>query len=152
MRRITLLTTLLIAASSAAYADPVRERPSDRYDRYDHDRDNYDRFDTSRWHRDYRNRWVPLARGFSADARRQFINLRGRHGNFDRIRIEAERGAPMINQIAVEYLDGNVQKVRIDARLPRGAGQVIRVNRDRGIQRIIVYTEPSGGAYSVYGV
>jgi hypothetical protein len=156
MRRITLLTTLVLAASSAAYAEPYRDRPrTDRYDdrydsRWDRDRDNYDRFETSHW-RNYNRRWVPVARGYTGDARRQFINLRGR-ADFDRLRIESVRGAPVINQIAVEYTDGTTQKVRLDARLPRGSGEVIRLNRNQGINRIIVYAEPGyGGAYSVYG-
>ena len=54
--------------------------------------------------------------------------------------------------MVTEYLDGHTQKVRIDARLPRGAGEVIRLNGRQRIQRIIVYTEPTyGGRYSVYG-
>ena len=117
MRRIILLTTLALAASATVSADPVRDRHGDR-DRYHRDRDNYDRFDNSYWRNNYYRRWVPLARAYTADARRQFINVRGR-ADFERLRIESERGAPVSNQGAVEYTDGSVQKVRFDARLPR---------------------------------
>jgi hypothetical protein len=151
MRRLAVLTTLALAASSTAYAD--RDRYGDRYDsRYDRDRDRYDRYGDSRWSRDYRGRWVPLASRYSAESQRQFISLRGKGGRFTRLRIEADRGAPVINQVAIEYTDGNTQKVRLDSRLPRGSGEVIRLNRGQRINRIIVYSEPGyGGAYSVYG-
>lgn len=171
MRRLALLTTLVVAASSAAYASPHQANPDrvadddrygdrddryrDRYDRYDQERwerDRYDRYGDSRWAREYRSRWVPLAWRYSADSNRQFINLRGRGGRFTKLRIEADRGAPVINQVAIEYLDGVTQKVRLDTRLPRGAGEVIRLNGRSRIQRIIVYTEPGyRGQYSVYG-
>jgi hypothetical protein len=156
MKRIAFLTTLIIGASSVAYAQPAPYRHGE-YDRHgDYDRrdtnarEAYDRYDRSHWARDFRGRWVMLADRYSANAKRQFINLRGRSG-FDRLRIEAARGTPVINQVAIEYTDGNVQKVRLDARLPQGAGQVIRLNR-QPIQRIIVYSEPGyGGQYSVFG-
>lgn len=155
MRGIAILTALIIGASSAAFADPQttnRRYDRDRYEdrRYDDfgDHDYYPRYEGSRW-RDWRGRWVPLAHHYSAEARRQFINVRGR-GEFRFLRIQAERGAPVINQVAIQYVDGNTQKVRLDARLPRGAGEVIRLNR-QPIQRIIVYAEPRhGGAYSVF--
>jgi hypothetical protein len=139
----------IIGASSSAFADP---QPTDR--QYDRDRcderrfirghDYYPRYEGSRW-RDWRGRWVPLAQHYSADARRQFINLRGR-GEFRFLRIQAERGAPVINQVAIQYVDGNTQKVRLDARLPRGAGEVIRLNRHPFNRSC---TEPGYGAYSV---
>src|SRR5688500_5213969 len=105
MRRLAVLTTLAIAASSTAYAEqPVhRDRYGDRYDdRFGDrtwDRDRYERYDGSRWHRDYRGRWIPLAQRYSADTNRQFINMRGKGGRFSRLRIEADRGAPVLNQV-----------------------------------------------------
>ena len=156
MRRLAVLTTLAIAASSTAYADEPRARYGDRYDdRYGDryfERDRYERYDGSRWHRDYRSRWVPLAQRFSTDADKQTIKLHGKGGRFSRLRIEADRGAPVINQVGIEYIDGSTQKVKLETRLPRGAGEVIRLNGRQRINRIIVYTEPGyGGRYSLYG-
>jgi uncharacterized membrane protein YkoI len=147
MRKLALLTTLALAGSSAiALGDPHYDRSGD------HDRDRYDRYDNSRSSREYRGRWVSLANGYSANASRQFINLKGRAGSFDKIRLEADRGSPVFKQVAIEFTDGNTQVVRIDSRLPRGAGEVIRLNGNARINRIIVYTEPTrGGSYSVYG-
>lgn len=168
-----LTTFALATSSSAVWADRVGQRSDDRYDRhapgYRHDRDRdrsrdhdrrvdrererYQRYHDSRWYRDYHQRWVPLAVRYSARDRRQDIVLRGRGGRFDRIRIEAERGAPMVNQIAIEFVNGAKHVVQMRARLPAGAGEVIRLpGGDRRINRVIVYTEPRyGGMYSVYG-
>jgi hypothetical protein len=149
---------LAIAASSAAYADDRgrNDRYGDRYDdRYGDktfERDRYERYDGSRWHRDYRGRWVSLAQRYSAQSEKQTIKMQGRGGKFTRLRIEADRGSPVINQIGIEYIDGSTQKVKLESRLPRGAGEVIRLNGRQRINRIIVYTEPGyGGSYSLYG-
>jgi hypothetical protein len=100
-------------------------------------------------------RWVTLGDRLSADSNRQFINIGGRDA-YRQIRIEAQRGAPVIKQVAVEFADdiGNPQVIRVDARLPAGEGQTIDLSGGRRpVQRIIVYTEPSfGGAYTVFGV
>jgi len=144
MRRLAFLTTLVLAGSVSA---PAFADPNHRFG----DRENYERYDRSHWARDFHGRWFPLATRFSANAHRQFINVRGSE-RLDKLRIEADRGTPVINQIAIEYTDGNTQKVRLDERLPAGSGEVIHLNPDQRIQRIIVYTEPGyGGQYSIYG-
>ncbi|HEU0036504.1 MAG TPA: hypothetical protein VFQ53_38090 [Kofleriaceae bacterium] len=163
MKRLAILTTLALTAAGSAYAD---HDPYDRYDRdhdrygehygehaYDgsYDRDRYERYDRSQWGRDFRGRWVPLAQGYSAQ-RRQFINMRGNWAQFRKLRIEAVRGAPVINQIAIEYRNRDTQVVRLNARLRAGSGEVIRINRNEPINRIIVYTDPGyRGAYTIFG-
>jgi hypothetical protein len=162
MHRFILIALLFGASASAA--DPVvrdpynRPYPRDpyreRYDTverdgyYDRERSRYDRFDRTRWDRDYRSRWVTLANAFSAQTHRQFIPVRGQR--FDRLRIESVRGAPRINQVAVIYVSGATQVIKMNVRLPRGSGEVLRLN-DEPIQRIVVYTDPRfGGAYGLY--
>jgi hypothetical protein len=96
-------------------------------------------------------RWVTLARGYSADTNRQFINVNSR---LNTIRVEADRGAPVIRQVAIEYTDGSpTQVVKIDQQLRRGQGYTIDLNgRNRAVNRVIVYSDASyGGAYSVLG-
>jgi hypothetical protein len=151
MRKLAFLTSLALAGGmlTNAYADREHERNGDR--ERNGERESYQRWNQSHWSRDFHGRWTPLASRFSASANRQFINVRGAE-RLDKLRIEADRGTPVIKQIAIEYTDGNTQKVRFDERLPAGAGEVIRLNPDQPIQRIIVYTEPGyGGQYSVYG-
>jgi len=152
------MTSLVLASSAAALASPnVRVADRDRYgERYDRktdesQRETYERYDRSHFARDYRGRWVPIAEWRSAAAPSSQIILRGRGGHFDRLRIEGARGAPVIQKVTVEYMDNNAQVVPINSRLPRGAGEVIRLNNPRPIKRVIVYTEPGyGGSYHVY--
>lgn len=115
-------------------------------------RERYDRYEGSRWHRERRMRWTPLATGYNARTDRQFINLAGR-GAYKRLRIEGVRGEPVILKIAIEFADRTNQAVEYRESLPAGTGEVIDLNGDvRRINRIIVYTDPnSRGSYSVYG-
>lgn len=124
---------------------PDRERYRDRY----YQRYHYDRYDHSRWERDLP--WIFLARRHSGDSDRQVIDLGGRR--LRALRIEAVRGAPAILGLDIEFESGAVQAVALDARLPRGAGEVIDLaGRERRIQRIVVYTDPgSRGMYMVFG-
>ena len=160
MRRIAICTVLAVAAPTAvAIAQPPqqtyqrdRDRDRDR-DRGDGGwtRDRYDRYGQSHWSRDFRGRWVGLARAFSARTERQFIHVDG--GRYRKLRVEAVRGEPVIRKIAIEFGDGTAQAVDVDMRLPAGAGEVIDLNGGaRNIKRIIVYSDPrSRGSYSIYG-
>jgi|SRR6185503_1827633 len=157
MKAILLFTALAITGG-VAYAQPSvdarvqwRDRDRDRTNDAGWTRDRYDRYSDSHWARDYRGRWMALARGFSAQTNRQFIPVRGER--LSKLRIEADRGAPVIAKIAIEFRDGSSQAVELDMRLPRGTGEVIDLNGGvRRVQRIIVYADPrSRGVYSVYG-
>ena len=160
MRRIALCTVLALTASTAAFADPPQTYERDRADVRDRDRDHsdggwtrdrYDHYGQSHWSRDFRGRWVGLARAFSARTERQFIHVDG--GRYRRLRVEAVRGEPVIRKIAIEFGDGTAQAVDVDMRLTSGAGEVIDLNGGaRNIKRIIVYSDPrSRGSYSIYG-
>lgn len=127
--------------------DRDRDGVADRYERNDSRDGRYgDRGE--RWN----NRWVPLARGYSGSADKQTVALNGR--GFDKIKIQAERGTPMVQKIVIEYSgDPNVQVVEMNRRMQRGSDREIRLNSNRGINRIVVYTEPRArGSYSIYGV
>jgi len=161
MRKLALFTTFVVAASSgSAMAWPTpwyQDDPEVYYDR-DHDegyRNQYDRdaYRDSRYRRDFRGRWVPLATGYSAVTNSQQIVLHGRGGPMRRLRVQAERGAPVITRVTVEFIDNQPPQVtNLNTRLPQGRGEVIPLNGNRGVKRIIVYTEPRyGGRYSVFG-
>jgi hypothetical protein len=155
MRSLALLTALAMAVpavptiASAQSARVVVRAPDVTVN---WNRERYDRYEGSRWHREFRGRWTPLATGYNARSERQFINLGGR-GAYRKLRIEGVRGEPVILKIAIEYADRTNQAVEYREALPRGAGEVIDLNGDvRRINRIIVYTDPgSRGSYSVYG-
>lgn len=100
----------------------------------------------------YGANWVQLADTYSAQTDQRAIDLNGRGGEFRRLRVESVRGAPVINQIAIEFANGEAQQVSIHTRLPSGEAQVIDLDRDAPIRRIVVYADPRfGGAYSVFG-
>jgi len=167
MRRLAVLATLAFATSTAA-ADPWPWDWSNRWshDPYDQDYDdvgdqrpdfrpNFDEhnYGQDRWSRDFRGRWVPLARKYSAYSNAQQIILRGQGGPMRRISIRSDRGAPVITRVTVEFMGPQTPQItNMNRRLPPGAAEVIPLNRNRGVKRIIVYTEPRfGGAYSVFG-
>ncbi|MCW5801575.1 MAG: hypothetical protein KIT31_04255 [Deltaproteobacteria bacterium] len=162
MRRILVFAMLALSISTTAAAQPWpwpydRGNTPERYDqrdtRYDgrYERDRYSARDRYRWTRDYRGRWVTLASGYSARTDRQFVNLRGA-GPYRHLRIEADRGRPVILKVAIQDMRGNTQVVNMRERLTAGEGQVITLNQGAPINRIVVYTDPrAGGAYSVYG-
>jgi hypothetical protein len=160
MKRILLITALSVAGTMSVSAQPYRQAPSPQVDRrddrdydgtdyFERERAPYQRFDRTRWHRDFRSRWVTLANGYAANTTRQNLPLRGQ--TFDRLRIEGVRGNPVITQVQIIYTNGTIQKIDLDARFPVGAGEVLRLNASP-IQRIVINTDPrSGGAYSLHG-
>jgi hypothetical protein len=157
MKRLSLLLALGIAGSAAtAQAWPYYPRwePANRPDRYGDDIPyHHQRYDERRWGRDFRGRWRVLAQDYSARADRQFINLRGAGGRFERLVVQAVRGNPVIHKIAIEYLDNpNTHVVNLETQLPEGESEVIRLDGSQRINRIIVYTEPRfGGSYTIFG-
>jgi hypothetical protein len=151
MRGIVLFTALALTGG-VAYAQPrVDARIEWRTGDPGWTRDRYERYDRSQSYRDFRGRWQALARGTSARNQRQFIMVRGER--LSKLRIEADRGAPVIEKIAIEFGNGEGQAVDLNMRLSRGTGEVIDLNgRERRVQRIIVYTDGrSRGSYSIYG-
>jgi hypothetical protein len=119
---------------------------------YDRGRAHYDRYEDSHWHRDFQGRWVTIAEGTGADGRREFwLNKDNRR--YGKLRIEAVRGAPAIEKIAVNFGNGATQVIPINSRLEPGGGEIIDLDGDeRRVTRVIVYPLPrSRGVYTVYG-
>ena len=157
MRGIALFTTLAMTVGTAAISTPVSADPEVRVQIHSNDpngqwtRDRYERYNDSRWSRDFRGRWMTLARSYTTQGQRQFIHVNGQR--LSKLRVEATRGAPVIQKIAIEFGDGSSQAVDLDMRLRRGEGEVIDLNGGvRRVERIIVYADPrTRGAYSLYG-
>lgn len=154
MRRNSWLVAIAFAmtVTSVAAADPPRHQYRDRetYDDGRYDQNGRRIRESVRVQR--RERWRPLADFYSAATERQFINILGRGGRFDKLLIEGVRGAPVITRVAVEYENRQMQTFDLGMRLRRGADTVIDLPGRRRIHRIIVYTDPTyRGAYSIYG-
>jgi hypothetical protein len=154
-----LLTVLALAPASSASADPPYkgryhgERTYRSYqDGYRYDEGFYNRDGRRIDQRGARGRWAPIIQQNAATNERQFINVLGRGGRFNRLLVESVRGAPVIQRIAVEFEDRQTQVWEVNRRLPRGADEVIVLGGNKRIHRIVVYTNPSNrGAYSIYG-
>lgn len=142
MKRLAFIAAMLVS-TSAAYAQgwyrPYNNEPyrGDRYTEHtEHDR--------------FHHGWAPLADRYSTQSERQFIDPGPRP--LHRLRLEANDGRPVIDQIAIQYADGTTQVIR------RPLGRATRV-RDidlnggaRHVNRVIVYANPrSQGTYSVFG-
>jgi hypothetical protein len=142
-----------MAVPVAAYADPPQtqnDRDRDRdHDRAYYDHERYDHWNDSHWSRDYHGRWRTFGQTFNARNDRQFINLGG--GRYHMLRLEAVRGEPKIDRVTILFSDGTSQTVQLDTQLTGGAGEVIRIDPDRRVRRVIVFTEPTTrGLYSVH--
>jgi len=162
MRGLVLLTAIAIApvasVSTASADGPYRDRSHGERTYRDY-RDGY-RYDEGYYNRDGRRldrrgrsaRWAPIIQQNAATNERQFINVLGRGGRFNRLLVESVRGAPVIQRIAVEFEDRQTQVWDVNRRLPRGADEVIDLGGAKRIHRIVVYTSPAHrGAYSIYG-
>ncbi|HEY0193829.1 MAG TPA: hypothetical protein VGC42_22085 [Kofleriaceae bacterium] len=115
---------------------------------YDRGRDHYDRFEPGRWGN---SRWVEIAHGNGNDGRREF--MLGNGNTFRKVRIEATRGEPAIEKIAIDFGTGTNQVIQMNSTLTGNGGDIIDLQGDRRrVIRVIVYPMPhSRGSYSVFG-
>jgi hypothetical protein len=125
-----------------ALATPAAAQPYQPY------RD-YDRRTDESFNERYHN-WIPLAGEVRVSGGAQSVRIQ-RHG-IERLRIEATRGRPYIQQVRVQYRDGGVDAYPVDRWLDR-PGETVDIDlrqRGRAIQRLVILT-PGGhwGAYRV---
>lgn len=151
MKTLALITALTVGGTTAALAQPAVRVEVREPIVYVRERDHYDRYQDSHIHRDFRGRWTPLARAYSAQSERQFIHVN--NGALRKLRVEAVRGRPVIEKVVIEFADRTTQAVEINSTLDNGQGEVIDLNGGtRRVNRVIVYTNPRArGSYSVYG-
>jgi hypothetical protein len=118
---------------------------------YDRGRAHYDRYTDSHWANEFHGQWKTIAEGSGAEGRREF--MLGNDNVYSKLRIEATRGAPAIEKLAVNFGDGSTQVIPINSRLSSGGGEILDLNgSERKVIRVIVYPMAnSHGAYSVFG-
>ena len=110
MRGIALFTTLAMTVGTAAIASPVRvadrDRDGVRVEVRSNDpngqwtRDRYDRYDGSHWSRDFRGRWMTLARSYTTQGQRQFIHVNGQR--LSKLCVEGTRGEQALAEPVLE--------------------------------------------------
>lgn len=123
-----------LALTAPVYAQPVHD-----YDR---------RTDES--YREHNHQWFDVAGEVRSAGGAQSLPVR--RGGIDRLRIEATRGRPYIQQVRVQYLDGSGDAYTVNRRLDR-PGETVDIelkNPGRPIQRLVILS-PRGhaGAYRV---
>jgi hypothetical protein len=140
MRRLALLTTLALAGGTLTAAADNQWRDRDHRRDYGYREGRRDRG------------WVQLAPVHRANTETNQIMLNGRHQRMRKLRIQAVRGAPVIYKVTIDYMDRAPQVISLQSRVVRGSSEVIRIDPNARIQRILVYSEPRyGGAYTVLG-
>jgi len=95
--------------------------------------------------------WVPLADHFTATGEHQLVTVGASAGRFHRLRVEGERGRPLLRSMFVRFTDGSSQDIRLDRVLRPGESMVYELDGgSREIAQIIVRTQPdSKSAYSI---
>jgi hypothetical protein len=146
------LATALVTALGMGTAAPVMAQVSGRIEiHYDRGRAHYDRYEDSHWNREFTGRWVTIAEGTGEGGRHEFW-LPKDNRRYGKLRIEAVRGAPGIEKIAINFGNGATQVIQINSRLEPGGGEILDLDGDeRKVTRVIVYpTARSRGAYTVF--
>lgn len=81
---------------------------------------------------------------------RKDVVLGGEAGMFRGLTIQGERGSTYLMKVVIEFADGDVQQVPLDATLHNGEALSINLDgRFRAIHRILVYRADGGEALSM---
>lgn len=155
MRRMATILSVLLAASTAASAQPWYGRPVPG----DHDRRPYDqRTDEGARRGDQGNypqqhEYMALVQAYPTERPRQFIPLGGQFGRLTRIRLSRAAGEPFIHRVVVKFANGEEQAFEENKPLIQGTSAVyIYLGVPRVVQQVIVYSRPDpNSAYSVEG-
>ena len=139
MRNPTVFAIVLVAASGAASAEPERvgygDTKTPKHDAARHDGD-----------------WRELATPTPAKHGTEFFEVGKEQGNFDRLRLNADKGTIVVRRVKVYFEDGKEKVVQMDRVLgPKHPTADIDLGTSAPIDRIVVTTEPSKGEYALYG-
>lgn len=136
MKKLAFIMSAVLAASTAAYAQPWFHGPYQRYDR--------EGYNEGRWHQ--------ISDQTHTYSNRQDIDLR-ESGPLRRMRIFATRGVPFIHRVVVHYMDGSRQGYQIERPLSAKQRQSATIElRGRRVDRVVVVTDPDNiSAYQVLG-
>jgi hypothetical protein len=99
--------------------------------------------------------WMAITAPTRIDAGRQFIRMGAELGSVNRLRLQNTAGESSISQVAIRFVDGQTQVIRVDQKLDRW-NPSIALDLDgssRQIEDIIVYgTTARGSAYQVFAL
>ncbi len=137
---------VLVATAGVAAAQPKQEENNERVRYGDLDRPKHDAA------RD-EGGWKQLATPTPVKHGTEFIEVGGDQGNFDKLRVDAEKGRVVVRRVKIFFEDGKQQNVELDRVLDaKHRSAEIDLKTGKPIDRVVVTTEPhGGGAYSLYG-
>ena len=154
MRRMATILSVLLAASTAASAQPwYGDRPVDRDQRpYDRRVDEGARRGDQGYY-PQQHEYMTLIRAYPTERARQFIPLGGQFGRLTRLRLTRASGEPFIHRVVVRFANGQEQAFEENKPLIQGDSAVyIAFTEPRNVQQIIVYSRPDPySAFSIEG-
>jgi len=137
---------VVIAAGTAASAEPKPEENTGRYSYKDAERvDHTGSADDG---------WVQLASPTPASHGTEFVVVGKEAGNFATLRLDATDGTVIMRRVRVFFDDGKQKVIDVDKvmRAKKGSTEWIVLGEPKAIDRIVVTTEPqTKGSYAIYG-
>ena len=158
MRKLGLITAALLASSTVAGAWPWSGSVTIHTGDNDRRVDDYDRRTDEgahvRYHADDRryedNRFVQLAT-LPLDVKSR-VDIGPQAGAFQKLRVQAVDGRPMLASIVVRFMNGAMQTIYLNRRLGNGEVFDAWLNTRQPIAAIAVHGQPDGHSQLViYG-
>jgi hypothetical protein len=96
--------------------------------------------------------WRNLGQPVEVSQIQRTLQLSGQGGKIATLMIKGVSGEPEIEQVLIEYMDQAQKKVDVNRRFVPGDGQVLELQDDRPINKIIVIMDPdSQGTFEIFG-
>ncbi len=146
MRNPSVFAIVLVATAGVAAAQPKQEENNERVRYGDMEKPKSDAA------RD-QGGWKQLATPTPVKHGTEFIEVGKDQGNFDKLRVDADKGRVVVRRVKIYFEDGKQQDVELDKVLDaRHKSAEIDLKAQKPIDRVVITTEPQGnGAYALYG-
>jgi hypothetical protein len=144
----SVFAIVLVATAGVAAAQPKQEENNERV--------RYGDMDKPKPHDAARDDsgWKQLATPTPAKHGTEFFEVGKDQGNFDKLRVAADKGRVIVRRVKIFYEDGKQQVVQLDRVLDaKHKDALIDLKAGpRTIDRVVITTEPQGnGEYALYG-
>ncbi|MGE5185315.1 MAG: hypothetical protein ACM31C_24770 [Acidobacteriota bacterium] len=146
MRNPSVFAIVLVATAGVAAAQPKQEENNERVRYGDLDKPKSDAARDA-------GGWRQLATPTPVKHGTEFIEVGKDQGNFDKLRVDADKGRVVLRRVKIYFEDGKQQDVELDKVLDRKHKSAeIDLKAQKPIDRVVITTEPHGsGEYALYG-
>lgn len=94
--------------------------------------------------------WVEIADPTPAKHGKVFIPVGAGAGTFTRVRIDADKGKPVVQSVRIDFKHGPSRVVRVGKKLRKGSSAYVDLRGAREINQVVVTTDRSSrGTYTV---